>query len=226
MLLGNQKLDKKTSSRTRNANAEEITRRLRSVGEYLAEMMKHEKSASDAAADAAKTKNFEIMAECARLFARDFESFISHARTAWNYLNQVADAAGSREWLNSRLDSNLFRFHRDLANQDTHKYAVAFGVRQTVNVKGVLPAIRMFPGQILPQSIPFQMNVTVTGLVSMAYQYNPKNLEPDVAELCVKLLKQYSNETVIESGARYFDGLNQAFRSGERKGRFFCKSIS
>ena len=40
--------------------------------------------------------------------------------------------------IEGRLDSNLFRFHRDLANQDTHKYGVTFGVRQTVSVEGAL----------------------------------------------------------------------------------------
>ncbi|MCL5258292.1 MAG: hypothetical protein M1314_00850 [Firmicutes bacterium] len=75
---------------------EEIAQRLQSAGDYLGAMMKHEKNASDEAAEAARTKDFDAQKEAGRLFARDFESFISVARTAWNYMYQAADVAGCR----------------------------------------------------------------------------------------------------------------------------------
>ncbi|MHB1549878.1 MAG: hypothetical protein ACYCX6_01605 [Vulcanimicrobiaceae bacterium] len=60
----------------------------------------------------------------------------------------------------------------------------------------------------------------MTGFVNMAYQYNPKNLEPEVAALGESVLRQYGNETVVELAARYLGGLNQVFKSGKRRGRF------
>jgi hypothetical protein len=214
-------VSKIAGGRARNVTAEEIDRRLQSAGDHLGAMMKHERVASDGAAEAARTKNFDVLNEAGRLFARDFEAFVAAARTAWNYLTQVADVAGSRGWLEQRLDSDLCRFHRALANQDTHDHGVIFGVRQRINVEGTLPIplIHTSSGP-LPRKGTFKMDLTVTDFVDMAYQYNPKHLEPDVGELCERVLRQHSNGTVIELGARYLGELRQVFKSGQRRGRF------
>jgi hypothetical protein len=205
----------KNTVRARDATTKEINERLRGATDYLAAMMQHEKKASDAAREAAQSKNFEAQEEAARLFSWDFGAFLSAARTAWNYLNQAADVAGCRDWLDERLKSNLFKFHRDLANQDTHKYGVTFGVRQTVNYKADVgtPIIQTQFG-------PLPAKMTVTGFVNMAYQYNPDHLEPDVAILCRSVLGKYPNETVVELALRYLEGLKQVFRSAEYRGRF------
>jgi hypothetical protein len=170
---------------------------------------------SDAASEAAQTKNFDVQDEAGRLFARDFESFLSAARTAWNYLNQAANVAGCREWLDERLNAHIYAFHRELANQDTHKYGVTFGVRQTLNYEADFgtPIIQTQFG-------PMPARMTVTGFVNMAYQYNPDHLEPDVAGLCRSVLRKYPKETVVELGLRYLDGLKQVLRSAEYRGRF------
>lgn len=209
---------KKNLVRARDATVKEIHNRLLGATEYLAAMMQHEKVASDAVPDAAQTKNFEAQDEAGRLFSRDFESFLSVTRTAWNYLNQAADINGCRDWLDERLKGNLFKLHRDLANQDTHKYGVTFGIRQTVNVESDLSAPMIQTG-----FGPMPSSMTVTGFVNMAYQYNPDNLEPDVAELCRSVLRKYPNETVIELGLRYLDGLKQVLRSAEYRDRFSIK---
>jgi hypothetical protein len=200
---------------------EEILQQLRSAGDYLGAMMTHEKAAAEAAPEAARTKNFDKQTEAGRLFARDFDAFVSAARTAWNYLIQAADVAGARQWLDQRLDANLFKFHRELANQKIHKYGVEFGITQTVRVQGegVVPMIQTRFGPV-PAQRSLRIDLNVTEFVSMAYQFNPKNLEPNVATLCESVLRQYGNETVVELGARYLDGLNQVLKSGERRGRF------
>lgn len=205
----------KKTIRARDVTTEEIHKRLRGATEYLAAMMQHEKMASDAAADVARTKDFTVQDEAGRLFARDFESFLTAARTAWNYLNQAAEVTDCRDWLEERLKANLFWFHRTLANQDTHKYGVTFGVRQTVNYEADVgtPIVQTQFG-------PMPATMTVTGFINMAYQYNPDNLEPDVAEQCRAVLRKYPNETVIELGLRYLDGLKQILRSAEYRGRF------
>jgi hypothetical protein len=201
---------------------EEIDQCLRSAGDYLSAMIGHESAASDAAEQAARSKNFDDQAEAGRRFSRDFAAFITAARTAWNYMFQVADVAGSRIWLDQRLDSNLFKFHRELANQGIHKYGVEFGVRQTIRVEGAatIPMRQTPHGAVPAQPGPHRVNLNVTEFVNMAYHYNPKSLEPDVATLCESVLRQHPNETVVELATRYLDGLRQVFRSAARRGRF------
>jgi hypothetical protein len=184
-------------------------------------MAKHEKAASDATEDAVKSQDWDEKNEEARLFAREFDAFSNAARTAWNYMNQLASEADSREWLDGRTNSHLLKFHREVMGQGAHKYGVVFGVQQKMNFEGVLPVPLLHTpyGPVAPSG-PLKMDLNIVGFEDMAYHHNPNNLEPDVAELCRSVLRQYPNETVVELGARYLDELRQIFKSGERRGRF------
>jgi len=212
----------KKARRARNATIDEAEGKLQNAGDHLGAMMKYEKVASEASAEPSQARRLEIYKEASRLFAREFAAFVAAARTAWNFLMQMADDAGSREWLNRRLESDLCRFHRDLAAQDMHSRDVLFGVRQRVNVEGTLPfpLIHTPPGIVRKATL----ELTVTGLVDMAYQYNPENLDPAVAELCGRVLQQYSNRTVVELGGLYLSELQQALKNAQRRGRFEPKS--
>ena len=184
-------------------------------------MVKHEKAASDATEDAVKSKDWDEKNEAARLFAREFEAFINSARTAWNFMNQLANEADSREWLDSRTNSHFFKFHREVMGQATHKYSTVFGIQQKVRVEGMLPVevLHIPYGPVAPSG-PLKIDINIVGFENMEYHYNPNNLEPDVAELCRSVLKQYPSETVIALGARYLEELRQVFKSGERRRRF------
>lgn len=216
------KMSRKRLSRARNVTISEAESRLQNAGDHLGAMMKYEKEASDAAAEAVRRKDFQGSKEAARRFAREFGAFVAAARTAWNFLIQLAKAAGSAEWLNGRLENDLCRFHRKLADQDTHSRDVIFGVRQRVNVEGSLPMplIHVPPGVVRKGTL----ELTVTEFVDMAYQYNPKNLDPEAAVLCERVLRQYSNRTVVELAGLYLHELQQTLKSAQRKGRFEPKS--
>jgi hypothetical protein len=208
-------------SRVRNATLDEIAACLRNAGDYLGAMVKHEKAASDATEEAIKSKDWGETNEAARQFARDFDAFANAARTAWNFMIQLANETGSRDWLEGRTKSHLFALHRELTNQAVHKYGMVFGIQQKVKVEGMLPVPLLHTpyGPVAPSG-PLKMDLNVVGLENMAYQHNPNNLEPDVAELCRSVLKRYPNATVVELGARYLDELRQVFKSGERRSRF------
>jgi hypothetical protein len=200
---------------------DEIAACLRNAGDYLGAMVKHEKTASDATEDAVNSKDWDEKNEAARQFARDFDAFINAARTAWNFMIQLANEAGTRDWLDARTNSHLFMFHRELMGQGAHKYGMVFGVQQKFKVEGMLPVPLLHTpyGPVAPSG-PLKMDLNIVGFENMAYHHNPNNFEPDVAELCRSVLKQYPNETVVALGARYLEGLRQVFKSGERRGRF------
>lgn len=212
---------RQNKSRVRNATLDEIAACLRNAGDYLGAMVKHEKTASDATEQAIESKGCDEKNEAARQFARDFSAFANAARTAWNFMIQLANDAGSREWLNSRTNSHLFALHRELTNQGAHKYGMVFGIQQKVKVEGTLPVPLLYTpyGPVAPSG-PLRMDLNIVGFENMAYHHNPNNLEPDVAEICRSVLKQYPNSTVVELGARYLEELRQVFKSGERRGRF------
>jgi hypothetical protein len=191
----------------------EIATRLRNAGDYLGAIVGHEAAA--AAAATGPTQDLEAQKEAGRLFARDLQAFVAAARTAWNYLNQAADAAGCRVWLDERLDDCLYKFHRELANQDTHAHEAILGVNQKLRWEAeantpMIPA----PGGKLP------IRVTVVAFEGMTYHYNPKELEPDVAALYERVLLVHGNKTVVEYALRYFDALQSTFKNAERRGRF------
>jgi hypothetical protein len=211
----------KKKTRVRNATMDEIAACLRNAGDHLGAMVKHEKAASDATEEAVKSKDWDEKNEAYRLFAREFDAFINAARTAWNFMNQLADEAGSRGWLDGRTGSHLLKFHREVMGQGAHKYGMVFGVQQRVKVEGTLPVPVLHTpyGPAVP-SEPLKMDLNVVGFENMAYHHNPNNLEPDVADLCRSVQKQYPNATVVELGARYLEELRQVFKSAERRGRF------
>jgi len=184
-------------------------------------MVKHEKAASDATEDAVKSKDWDDKNEATRLFAREFEAFINAARTAWNLMNQLANEAGTRDWLDGRTNSYLFKFHREVMGQSAHKYSTVFGIQQRVKVEGMLPVPLLHTryGPVAPSG-PLKMDLNVVGFENLEYHYNPNNLEPDVAEICRSVLMQYPNKTAVALGARYLEELRQIFKSGERRGRF------
>lgn len=160
--------------RARNAATNEVENRLRHAAEYLGAMLQHE-AASNAAATGTQM-DLDAQREASRLFERELLSFLGAARTAWNYVNQIADSAGCGEWLDDRLSGRIFRFHRELANQDTHDYQVTPGVNQKVRVEGYQGAPRLHEGSL---HVPVTLNITCVD--SVTFVYEPKNLEPDVS---------------------------------------------
>lgn len=194
-----------------------IESRLRSAADYLGAMIKHEKTASDSVAEVLR-RDLDAAKEARRVFRRDFQSFIAASRTAWNSLNQLADAANCRSWLDERLSTDICRLHRELANQDTHAREVTFGVSQSVKVEGSLPTplIHLPPGTVQRGAI----QLRITEFVNMAFQYNPKSLEPKATELCERVIGHYTNHTVVQLCGLYLDELKQTLKSGLRHGRF------
>lgn len=184
-------------------------------------MVKHEAAAI--AATTGKTQDLEAQSEAARLFARDLQAFVAAARTAWNYLNQAADAAGCRDWLNSRLESDpLCRFHRDLANQDTHAHEAILGVHQKLRWEAE-PGTPMVPfptGGVVPATM------TVVAFEGVTFHYNPKEFEPVVAEWYVRVTAVCGNKSVLELALRYFSALESAFKNAERRGRFVTSATA
>jgi hypothetical protein len=209
----------KKAPRARNAATNEVENRLRHAAEYLGAMLQHE-AASNAAATSAQM-DLDAQREASRLFERDLLSFLGAARTAWNYLNQIADAAGCRDWLDDRLSGRIFRFHRELANQDTHDYQVTPGVNQKVRVEGYQGIPRLQEGSL---HLPITLNVT--GVDSVTFVYEPKNLEPDVVPLLEEVAKEYGTKGIIELASRYYDGLSQVTKSAGRRGRFDVRSAA
>lgn len=203
----------KKAPRSRNVKSEEIDNKLRSAGDYLSEMMKHEEQASASVNE--PTQDVERREDAYRRFVRDYHAFLSAATIAWNYMNQATDATRKRVWLDNRLSSKLFSFHRALENQAKHDYEIVVGVRQRVRYEAPAgtPMIRSAVGVIPARA-------TITGFERMTYHYNPSNLEPDVAALCESVLRKYPDETVVQLGGRYLDGLRRAFLAGDRKGHF------
>lgn len=190
--------------------------RLRNAGDYLGAMVKHEAAAATSAAPGPK-QDLEAQSEAARMFARDLQAFVAAARTAWNYLNQAADVSGCRAFLDGRLEHDcICRFHRELANQDTHAHEAILGVNQTVRWEAApgTPIVRPADGGVMP------VRMTVVGFEGMMYHYNPKELEPDVAKWFERVLLVYGNKPVVELALRYFDALQSALKNAERRALF------
>lgn len=203
----------KGSQRTRSATAIELGSRLRNAGDYLGALIKHEATASAALTGA--RQDLETQAEASRLFDRDYQAFLSSARTTWNYMIQAANAADTRGWLDSRLALALFEFHRALANQDLHDYPFIPGIQQKVNwtSKPGTPWVRTGLG-----TMPAEM--VVTGFAGMRFHHEPKNLEPECSRLLEAVSREYGTTSVVELAARYFGGLEQVLKSGARRNRF------
>lgn len=161
----------KKPPRSRNARAHEIDSKIRSAGDYLGLMMQHEVEASESATG--PPQDLERQAEAHRKFARDYHAFLSVATVAWNYMNQAADAAGTRDWLDKRLSSNLFKFHRALENQAKHDYEVVVGVNQKVRYEAEpdTPMIRSAVG-VMPA------RATITGFEGMTFHHKSQTLSP------------------------------------------------
>lgn len=199
--------------RTRKATTDEIERSLRDAGDHLGAMISYEAEA--AACGAGATQDLAGSSEAHRKFVRELRAFLGAATTAWNYMNQGSNATESRAWLDQRLSSNLCGFHRALENQAAHDYTIKPGVQQrvTYTAEPGTPMIRSTVG-------PMPTKMKITGFIGTSYHHNSRNLEPDVAPLCVSVQKRYPGETIVHLAARYLDILQKTFRAGEKSGKF------
>lgn len=200
------------------ATQAQIEERLRSAGDFIGAMIQFEFEAFRAAKEGFLTTDFSGQSEALRKFQREFEAFISSTRTAWNYMNQLSNAAGTRRWLNGRLESKLCELHRELANTDTHSSPMIFGIREKIGVEGTA----IFPGGDIRDLLAFRVPLTATGIHDFRLVYEPKNLPAKTALLCKAVIRKYPDETVVELCSRYQDILARTCRTGKQSGKFEC----
>ncbi len=152
--------------------------------------------------------------EAYRLFCRDLATFLSTARTVWNYLIQLTNESGHRAWLDARLLDVICPFHRELANQDIHDRPFVLAIDQRVRVEGTMD-IPMRPG-----STPINVPMKITGLEGVSFYYNRDELETKVASAYDRVLLIHGRRPAVELALRYHEILIATVKSGNRRGRF------
>ncbi len=193
------------SNRNRNATIEEVHNRLSAAGDYLGEMIKHEAAAAEAAA--CPQFDLESSKRACRSFDRDFQSFLTSMRTCWNYLIQLCKARGEITWFNERVADPIFRFHRELANQDLHDYQVVPGVEQRVRweADAGTPMVQT-PFGILPVSM------RIVGSEDVQFTHNPKNMSIRAAVVYEEVRRQHGKKTIVQLAAQYYEVLDRLLR--------------
>ena len=203
----------KIKQRKRNVSLSELNARLRNTADHLGAMVSLENEWSFAAS----RLDFEKQTESNRRFVRDYQAFLAASRTVRNFLFQLADASGCREWLDVRLSLSILRFFGEVANQELHDHDAVFSVRQTVrwSAEYGTPWVTSPDGRL---AMPKQAEVTEIG--ESHYFFNDQELESQSLLYYEQVRREHGDQSAVILATRYYSELDQIVKNSERNNRF------